>query len=167
VITRSSGSQRGARFLDPSRGAHLLKKAEGALNEDPVFLPVITLPKAPVGQQCLRQLGPRLDLVQYFKTAPEGGVRLGAVAQSPVYLAENTMNHALFKPEPPLLGNLQRHVGRAQSLAGVARGKVELRARAIRATSTPRGFMFTGEGGASEFTPIENSPRIIYFSASG
>ena len=40
MITRSSGSQRGARLLDPSRGAHLLEKAEGALNEDPVFLPV-------------------------------------------------------------------------------------------------------------------------------
>jgi len=37
-----------------------------------------------------------LDLVQCFKTAAECGVRLGAIAQSAVYLAENTMNHALF-----------------------------------------------------------------------
>ena len=93
---RSSSSQRGARLLDPSRGAHLLEKAEGALNEHPVFLLVIAPAKAPVGQQRLRQLGPRLDFVQYFKTAAECGVRLGAIAQSPVYLAENTMNHALF-----------------------------------------------------------------------
>jgi len=53
-----TSSQRGTRLLDPSRGAHLLEKAEGALNEDPVFLLIIALAKAPVGQQCLRQLGP-------------------------------------------------------------------------------------------------------------
>ena len=96
MTTRSSSSQRGARFPDPSRGAHLLEKAERALNEHPVFLLIIALAKAPVSQQCLRQLRPRLDFVQDIETAAECGVRLGAIAQSPVYLAENTMNHALF-----------------------------------------------------------------------
>jgi hypothetical protein len=51
MITHSSSSQRGARLLDPSRGAHFLEEAEGALNEHPIFLFVIAPTKAPVGKQ--------------------------------------------------------------------------------------------------------------------
>ena len=63
TIASSSRSQRGTRLLGPTCGAHFLEKAEGALNQYPVFLPVVAPAKAPVGQQCLRQLGPRLDCV--------------------------------------------------------------------------------------------------------
>jgi len=63
TIASSSRSQRGTRLLGPTCGAHFLEKAEGALNQYAVFLPVVAPAKAPIGQQCLRQLGPRLDFV--------------------------------------------------------------------------------------------------------
>ena len=44
-------------------GSGSLAHGRAASNQYPVFLPVVAPAKAPVGQQCLRQLGPRLDFV--------------------------------------------------------------------------------------------------------
>ncbi len=53
----STGSQCGARLLDPPGGTYLLEKAEGALDQRPVLLHVVAAAEAAIGQQALRQFG--------------------------------------------------------------------------------------------------------------
>src|SRR5205814_3647509 len=58
LINRSRGSQRGARFFDPSGGVHFFEEAEGALDQSAVLQHIVTLAEPAVGEQRLRQLGP-------------------------------------------------------------------------------------------------------------
>src|SRR5262249_2612537 len=161
LMNQSSRSQRGARLLDPARRVHLLKEEEGAFDHRAIFQPLSAAPKASVGQQRLRQLGPRLDFAENLEAAAERGIGLRPISHGLVDLPKNTVSATDLKTLTILLREFERAPGGIQSQAEVTRHQVELGKGDLHNSYRPGAA--TAHGHFVERL-IENPSRVVPFS---